>query len=241
MLGCSRCGTENEDSARLCRNCGKELSARDFGRGVVPPVKREAVAQRPDEQIPATVRRAAPATRRAVTCPSCGQYADADARFCPGCGRGLAVPEYGSFGRRLGGYLIDYIIVAVTAVIPAVVVAAIIIASAPDTAFTAEQLQQQQDAERNASIASSIISVVIGLGYYVGLNANGGTLGKRAVGLRLEDHSTGENIGVPRAFARYVVAIISGLAIALGYLWCIWDDEKQTWHDKAAGSVVVRT
>lgn len=205
------------------------------------PVKREAVAQRPDERISGTVPRTTSQTRRTVTCPSCGQYADADARFCPGCGRGLAVPEYGSFGRRLGGYLLDYVIVAVMVIIPAVVVATIIMASAPDTAFTAAQLQEQQDAERNAGVASSLISLVIGLAYYVGLNANGGTLGKRAVGLRLEDHATGENIGIPRAFARYMVALVSGLAIALGYLWCIWDDEKQTWHDKAAGSVVVRT
>jgi uncharacterized RDD family membrane protein YckC len=25
----------------------------------------------------------------------------------------------------------------------------------------------------------------------------------------------------------------------LGYLWMLWDSEKQTWHDKAANAVVV--
>ena len=83
--------------------------------------------------------------------------------------------------------------------------------------------------------------MLIGLAYYVPLNANGGTLGKKALGLRVEDAKTGENIGMARSFLRYIVAIASAIALLIGYLWCIWDADKQTWHDKAAGSVVVRT
>ena len=26
----------------------------------------------------------------------------------------------------------------------------------------------------------------------------------------------------------------------LGFLWMVWDKNKQTWHDKAAGSYVIR-
>ena len=40
---------------------------------------------------------------------------------------------------------------------------------------------------------------------------------------------------------RYIGRIVSGIVIFLGYLWMIWDGEKQTWHDKMAGSVVVPT
>jgi len=85
-----------------------------------------------------------------------------------------------------------------------------------------------------------LLSTIIGIGYYVGFNANGGTLGKRAVGLRLEKDGSGEDIGYGAAFVRYIVAIVSGLVLLLGYLWVIWDPKRQTWHDKAAGSVVVR-
>ena len=92
-----------------------------------------------------------------------------------------------------------------------------------------------------SSAVGSIVGFLIGLAYYATLNANGGTWGKRVVGLRLEDATTGEDIGFPRALVRYIVAIASALVLLLGYLWCIWDDKKQTWHDKAAGSVVVRT
>ncbi len=148
-----------------------------------------------------------------TTCPSCGRPTPADAQFCASCGKNLTGVEYGSFWRRFGGYLIDGIIIGAVGGIIGLVV---------------------------SSNASPIISLLIGLAYVVGLNANGGTLGKRAVGLRLEDAETGEDIGYPRALVRYIVAIASALALLLGYLWCIWDDKKQTWHDKAAGSVVVR-
>ena len=45
----------------------------------------------------------------------------------------------------------------------------------------------------------------------------------------------------------FVVALVRGLAAALsfivlflGFFWMIWDREKQSWHDKIAGTVVVR-
>ena len=51
---------------------------------------------------------------------------------------------------------------------------------------------------------------------------------------------TGEPIGYGRAIGRAVMSIVSALAILLGYIWMIWDKDKQTWHDKVASSVVVR-
>jgi len=40
---------------------------------------------------------------------------------------------------------------------------------------------------------------------------------------------------------RALVGYLSVAAAGLGFLWCIWDSEQQTWHDKVAGTVVVRT
>jgi uncharacterized RDD family membrane protein YckC len=34
---------------------------------------------------------------------------------------------------------------------------------------------------------------------------------------------------------------LSGIVCLLGYLWMLWDKEKQTWHDKLATTVVVPT
>ena len=158
-----------------------------------------------------------------LKCSRCQTENPDDARYCANRGtqltardfaRGVSPSRYGSFWRRFGGFLIDAIILGVVGGIIGLIVS-------PN--------------------ASSVIGIGIGLVYYVGLNANGGTLGKRAIGLRLEDAETGQDIGYPRALVRYIVAIASGLVLLLGYLWCIWDHEKQTWHDKAAGSIVVRT
>lgn len=33
--------------------------------------------------------------------------------------------------------------------------------------------------------------------------------------------------------------LVSGIVFCLGYFWIIWDDEKQGWHDKIAGTYVV--
>ena len=152
------------------------------------------------------------------TCPSCGAPSPTTTQFCSACGkafdgRPVVGVEYAGFGRRLGGYLIDVVILLVIGGISSIIV---------------------------ASALGSLISFVISFGYVVLLNANGGTLGKRILDMRLQNKETGENIGIGMAVVRYFVAIASGLAILIGYFWVLWDPNKQTWHDKAAGSVVVK-
>jgi uncharacterized RDD family membrane protein YckC len=81
------------------------------------------------------------------------------------------------------------------------------------------------------------------IAYYVLLEGGprGQTLGKRALGIRVIDLAVGGPIGYGRAFIRYVGRIPSFVVFGLGYLWMLWDREKQTWHDKFAGAVVVPT
>jgi len=85
------------------------------------------------------------------------------------------------------------------------------------------------------------ISTLIGWAYYTYFEGGerGQTLGKMALSIRVIDLQTGRPIGYGRAFVRQLVKIISALVFLLGYFWMLWDKEKQTWQDKAAGSVVV--
>ncbi len=95
----------------------------------------------------------------------------------------------------------------------------------------------------NSGLAN-VITTLISLAYFIVLEGGptGQTVGKRALGIRVFDFRGGAGpIGYPRALLRQVVKYISGLVLLLGYLWMLWDREKQTWHDKAAGSVVVPT
>lgn len=71
---------------------------------------------------------------------------------------------------------------------------------------------------------------------------DGQTLGNRMLNIRVvrEDGSplTGGAAAV-RYIGYLVDSIIFGLPI--GYLWAAFDTKKQAWHDKMAGTVVVRT
>jgi uncharacterized RDD family membrane protein YckC len=84
------------------------------------------------------------------------------------------------------------------------------------------------------------LGVLVTLGYFTYFHGTTGqTPGDAALAIRVIDLQGGGSIGYSRAFVRWLVSIVSTLVFLLGYLWMLWDGEKQTWHDKAAGSVVV--
>jgi uncharacterized RDD family membrane protein YckC len=88
------------------------------------------------------------------------------------------------------------------------------------------------------------LGLLITIAYFTYFHGSSGqTPGDAALSVRVVDFrdGTGRPIGYGRAFIRWLVSLVSGLVFLLGYLWMIWDPEKQTWHDKAAGSVVVPT
>ena len=119
-----------------------------------------------------------------------------------------------SFGRRLVAYLIDYVIF--------IVVYFVVYALGGD-------------------VLATVVGLAFGLAYFTYLEggASGQTLGKKALGIRVVDFNTGGPIGYGRGAIRYVGRLLSGIVCLLGYLWMLWDKEKQTWHDKFATSVVV--
>jgi uncharacterized RDD family membrane protein YckC len=55
-------------------------------------------------------------------------------------------------------------------------------------------------------------------------------------GLRLD----GRNMDFGVALVRHLASYLSAMALFLGFLWAGWDEEGQTWHDKLAGTVVVK-
>jgi uncharacterized RDD family membrane protein YckC len=84
------------------------------------------------------------------------------------------------------------------------------------------------------------LGVLIGIAYYTYFQGSTGqTPGDAALSIRIVDKDTGGPIGYGRAFVRWLVSIVSALVFFLGYLWMLWDPEKQCWHDKAANDVVV--
>jgi len=89
--------------------------------------------------------------------------------------------------------------------------------------------------------AASLASLVIGVAYYASQEGgpSGQTVGKRVMGIRVVRLNGADELGFGGGVLRYVGRIASGIVCLLGYFWMLWDDEKQTWHDKIAGTVVV--
>jgi uncharacterized RDD family membrane protein YckC len=72
-------------------------------------------------------------------------------------------------------------------------------------------------------------------------SASGQTVGKKLLNIRVVDLGNTQSIGFVRAAMRNVVAYFVSVVFLLGYLWMLWDEERQTWHDKVASSIVVPT
>ncbi len=68
----------------------------------------------------------------------------------------------------------------------------------------------------------------------------GATPGKMAIGAIIVDAKTGARPSVGQAIGRYLGYFVSSIPFGLGLIWVAIDDRKQGWHDKLAGTIVVR-
>ncbi len=68
----------------------------------------------------------------------------------------------------------------------------------------------------------------------------GQTIGKRVARTWLVSQTTGRPVGPLDAFLRDLLHVLDGFGY-IGYLWPLWDEERQTLADKIAQTVVVRT
>lgn len=65
------------------------------------------------------------------------------------------------------------------------------------------------------------------------------TPGKMAMGIRIVNAKTGEKPSTGQLIGRYFAYYLSTLALMLGFIWVGIDKQKQGWHDKLAGTLVV--
>ena len=68
---------------------------------------------------------------------------------------------------------------------------------------------------------------------------DGRTVGKMALGIRIA-RPDGSSVDLGTAAARAGMALVSGLALGIGYLWAAFDDQKRTWHDMVADTRAFR-
>jgi uncharacterized RDD family membrane protein YckC len=88
-------------------------------------------------------------------------------------------------------------------------------------------------------------TIILAVVYYWLLTGYWGTtIGKRAVGTWVVSADDGSKIGLPRSFLRAVIFVVGGEVIPLFFLvdnlWLLRNPRRQTLHDTAARTLVVR-
>ena len=82
--------------------------------------------------------------------------------------------------------------------------------------------------------------IAMGLAIYFDGSRGGATPGQMLLGIRVADQENRGPIGYRRATVRQIIYLLGGWCFYLGWLWGLWDRRRQTWHDKAAHSLVIR-
>lgn len=159
-----------------------------------------------------------------------------------GMGGPYGGPPFAGFGARLGARLIDSLI---TAIIPGI--AFLVLVVGPHKPRRLCTVNGKLGTCRPPSAISwtlfgllITVGVLFALYYFIFLvGRTGQTIGRKVLGIKVVDKHNGQPIGAGRAFVRFIMGFVSSSACLLGYLWMLWDEEKQTWHDKVADSYVI--
>lgn len=134
------------------------------------------------------------------------------------------------FGRRFVAYFLDGIVLWVVQVI-------IGFCGGFAIAMVGEG---NEDTAAVLNLLLTCVSLLISAGYFVAFWASTGqTPGKMALGIKVIG-TDGSPVSWGKAILRYIGYIISSLVLSLGFIWVAFDAKRQGWHDKIAGTYVVR-
>lgn len=104
----------------------------------------------------------------------------------------------------------------------------------------AEQIERTKHVIRvTLAVTGPLVLCALAGNSVVWQGRTGLTIGKRVTGLRLVDLQTGLPVGVGRALLRQVAHIVDALPCYIGYLWPLWDAQRQTIADKLTGTAVI--
>jgi uncharacterized RDD family membrane protein YckC len=91
-----------------------------------------------------------------------------------------------------------------------------------------------------AIVGGPPLGFLVALAYFAGMwTWKGTTVGGIVLGLKVV-RLDGTPVTFPVALVRALAATFSIVVLFLGFLWIAWDRDQQAWHDKLAGTVVLR-
>ena len=132
---------------------------------------------------------------------------------------GMSALEIASAGQRLGAWLVDAVIGTLVGVVGFVIGISI-------------------------SAGGHLLVLPVAIAYIVVyfwlVSTRGQSPGKLALGIKIVK-ADGGSLGLGGALLREIIGkFISSLIIYLGYIWILFDDKRQGWHDKIASTYVVK-
>jgi uncharacterized RDD family membrane protein YckC len=141
--------------------------------------------------------------------------------------------RYAGFVTRLVAFAIDQVIVNSITFVTAYAVNWVINEFAINELLGFSEVLQQVQA-----ILTVMILISVALLYYIGFwMLAGQTLGKRIMGVRIV-RTDGGRVKFGNAVVRWLGYVVSGI-LFLGFLWILFDNKRQGFHDKLAGTFVV--
>lgn len=262
---CDQCGGEIPAGSRFCPRCGRAAPGSE-GSGptgdhppanqagpppnpTVPPVGSGGLPPTPPTMPPPPPPPPPPPSYGAP--PPAGGYGPPPAPpppsypAAPPGAYGAPPPYYGQpagggpvayglagFGQRVGGWLIDSLIIWALVIVAGIVVGL----STPSATF-----DNPDPGPNGVAVLFMFICFAIAfVGYYPFFEGKpaGQTPGKKAMGIRVVRKRDGSPLGYGLAFGRLLARYVD---FGIGLLWAAWDPEHQTFHDKIASTLVVRS
>ena len=134
--------------------------------------------------------------------------------------------EYVGFWPRVGATIIDSILIL------------IIIIPLLSAFYGATYWESEKFVEGPMDFLLSYVFPMVAIGaFWIMKKA---TPGKFAISAKIVDAKTGREPSIGQCIIRYLAYFLSTIPLCLGFIWVAFDPKKQGWHDKIAGTVVVR-
>jgi uncharacterized RDD family membrane protein YckC len=151
------------------------------------------------------------------------------------------VPDlpYANWGYRLASFIVDSLING----IPATIGSAIINLGTTTTVNDAGVVEMTPPSAGAVIIGLLLTALSVAIFVWntcLRQGRTGQSFGKQLAGTKLISAKTGQPIGGGMAFVRYICHIFDALPCYIGYLWPIWDRQRQTFADKIVSTYVIR-
>ncbi|EAP97092.1 proline rich antigenic protein [Janibacter sp. HTCC2649] len=214
-----------------------------------PPVPPSQPSQPLQQQAPQANAYAAAAPAPYQAAPQVNPYGGAQA--FPGS-KAYVEQQFGpiaGFGSRAGALIID-VLLSLIGLIPTFTGIGLLIAGFPETTVDEYGYSQTVDGTSNGGLLAGG-GVLIFLGFAISIaiqiwnrifkmGRTGQSVGKKAMGITLINEQTGQPIGALQSFLRELLSGVINQVFYISYLWMLWDDNKQTLHDKVVHSTVIQ-